>query len=216
MGPVMDGCAFDAETHTYTIDGRPVPSVTEVMADVIPGWHAGEWYLQRGQAVHACAALIAQGLEFDHDPRIAGQVAACRKFFRDTEPWIDLCEYRLFSKIHQYGGTVDLVVSSMNGISLGGRRPQGLIIDYKAALTDAVPIQLAAYAALVAENFSQLQNIRYGIGVELRDNGTYKWSDVYDLRRHKHEWLSILTAYRVRRRVGIDTVQEPGKEFADV
>jgi len=196
---------FDPETHTYTIDGRRIPSVTEIMADLIPGWHAGEWYLQRGQAVHACAAMIAQGLEFDHDPRIAGQVAACRKFFRDAQPWVELCEYPLFSRMHQYGGTVDLLVSKMNGIRVGP-----VVIDYKASLTAAVPIQLAAYAALIAENFSQFSKARYGIGIELRDNGSYKWSDVYDLRRHKHEWLSILTAYRVRRRVGIDTIKEPG------
>ncbi len=201
---------FDSETHTYTIDGRPVPSVTEVMADVIPGWHAGEWYLQRGQAVHACAALIAMDREFDHDARITGQVEACRKFFRDTQPWIELCEYRLFSQAHQFGGTLDLMVRAMDGIRLPRRNTGPIIIDYKAALTDAVPIQLAAYAALIKQNFPQYQNVRYGIGVELRDNGTYKWSEVYDLQRHTHEWRSILTAYRVRRRVGIEAMKEPG------
>ena len=41
---------FDEETHTYMIDGRPVPSVTQVVSEFIACWMASEWYLKRGTA----------------------------------------------------------------------------------------------------------------------------------------------------------------------
>ena len=44
---------FDEGAHAYTIDSRPVPSVTQVLRDVLPMFHAEEYYLQRGRAVHA-------------------------------------------------------------------------------------------------------------------------------------------------------------------
>lgn len=185
-------CAFDPESHTYRIDGRPVPSVTEVLADVIPGWQAGEWYLQRGRAVHACAALVAQGEEFDHDPRIEGQVSAVRKFLRDTGYFPELIERPVFSRMYRYGGTLDLVVRESSRL---------LIIDYKATLTEAVPIQMAAYIHALWETCRV--KVRYGLGVQLGEDGQYKCSEIQDLRRHKSEWLALLTAFNVRRRLGV-------------
>ena len=73
---------FNEAAHQYTLNGHDVPSVTQVLGDVLPGWRADDWYLERGRAVHACAAMIARGEEFDHDSVIAGQVAACRRFFQ--------------------------------------------------------------------------------------------------------------------------------------
>ena len=46
-------CTFDADRHEYRIAGRVVPSVTHVLGDLIPGWRASDWHLQRGRAVHA-------------------------------------------------------------------------------------------------------------------------------------------------------------------
>ena len=54
----MTACTFDAETHEYRIGGRKVVGVTTVLNDLIPGYRASDWYLQRGRAVHAAAAMI--------------------------------------------------------------------------------------------------------------------------------------------------------------
>lgn len=205
-GRIKRTISFHGETHTYKIDGRVVPSVTEVLADLYPGWAASEWYLQRGRAVHACAAMIAQGLDFDHDERIAGQVEACRKFWATMEYFPEVVEGRLFSVRYQYGGTVDLVVRESGAF---------LVIDYKASLTDVVPIQLAAYALAVPENYPAIRKISYGMAVELRADGTYKCSEIYSLRRYTAEWLASLSVFNVRRRLGITQELEPGKETED-
>ena len=189
-------CEFDASSHTYRINGRPVPSVTQVMADVIPGWRAADWYLQRGRAVHACAAMIAQGLEFEHDERIAGQVAACRRFYAEVYgglPKVDLVEHPVFSRRYQFAGTLDLLASFPERITL---------VDFKATLTEAVPIQLAAYGIALNESSIGV-NVKWGLGVQLNEDGTYKCSEVYDLRRYKAEWLALLTTFNVRRRLKI-------------
>ena len=77
---------YDDATHTYAIDGRPVPSVTDVLRDLLPCWQASEWHLQRGRAVHACCAMIARGVDFTHDPQISGQVSAARLWFASRGP----------------------------------------------------------------------------------------------------------------------------------
>lgn len=182
-------CNYDDEKHEYTIGGAIVPHVTGVLADLLPSWKAAEWYLQRGRAVHACAAMIAQGVEFEHDPRIAGQVAACKKFFADLKPRVVAFERPVFSRRYRYGGTLDLLAK------LPGRF---LVIDYKATLTEAVPLQCAAYA-LAMEEAAQMSTIQYGAGVELREDGTYKMSDIYKLARFRQEWLALLTAFNIRK-----------------
>ena len=184
---------FDPTSHTYSINKRPVPSVTQVMADVIPGWRASDWYLQRGRAVHACAAMIAQGLEFEHDERILGQVKACRRFFADTCQHFNIeCEVQVFSRRYQYAGTLDLFVKL---------HERWTVIDYKATLTDAVPIQLAAYSLAYQETFRT--GITHGLGVQLNEDGTYNCTEAYPLKRYQAEWLALLTTYNVRRRLKI-------------
>jgi len=193
--------SFAPATHAYTIDGRPVPSVTQVLRDLIPGWSASDWHMQRGQAVHACAALIAQGKEFEHDPAIDGQVRALRRFFAEVKPVVCAVEQHVYSRPYQYGGTFDLLTRYPVG-------QQGLmLVDFKATLCPSVPYQLAAYALAHSDPRLPIA-INIGCGVEIHDDGTYKMSETYDLRRYKQGWLSLLTAYNIRRQCGIKTTQE--------
>jgi hypothetical protein len=182
--------AFDPVTHTYTIDGRKVPSVTQVLNDLIPGFKAGEWYLNRGQAVHACAALIAQGVAFDHDPAIDGQVRAVRRFFAEVKPTVIAVEKQVYSERYQYAGTLDLLALV---------DPRKMVVDFKASESAALPYQLAAYSiALPPEQLT-----RYGCGVIINEDGTYKMTRVFDLRLYQQGFLALLTAYGIRRKAGI-------------
>jgi hypothetical protein len=185
---------FDAATHTYTINGRKVPSVTQVLNDLLPGFKAGEWYLNRGQAVHACAALIATGQEFDHDPAIDGQVRALRRFFAEVKPVVLDCESPCWSNRYLYGGTLDLVIELNR---------KHTILDFKATLTESVPFQVSAYAIANAETMRIFPEAKQGVGVEIHEDGTYKMSPVYDLRHFRQGWLSLLTVYNIRRGAGI-------------
>jgi hypothetical protein len=189
---------FDALAHRYTLNGRAVPSVTQVLADLIPGWMASEWYLDRGTAVHACAAMVATGIDFHNDPQINGQVSACRKFFAEVNPMVHAVELRLASERYQYAGTMDMICSV--------KQPRGIVvIDWKASMTKSLPYQLAAYALAYTEETAL--KVTFGAGVILKDDGTYRMTEIYDLRRYAQKWLALLTAYGVRRECG----QEAGE-----
>ena len=109
----MNG-SFDPLRHAYTIDGEPVPSVTQVLGDLLPGYQASEWHMQRGTAMHACAAMVAQGVDFVHDPQLDSRVAALRAFFRAVPLKVQAVEQRLYSATYRYAGTCDLV-GELNG-----------------------------------------------------------------------------------------------------
>ncbi len=183
----VPACTFDEATHTYAINGRPVPHVTAVLSDLLPGFRASDWYLQRGRAIHACAAMVGRGIAFEHDPRIAGQVEAVRRFYREVQPEVVEVEWPVYSERFQYAGTVDL-------IAVLKKFP--LIVDYKASLTPSTVFQCAAYA------LAYPHPINHGVGIELHEDGTYKMSEIWDLKRAKQEWLALLGAHNIRARLG--------------
>ena len=178
---------FDEATHTYRINGRIVPSVTQVLGDLLPCWQADDWYLERGRAVHACAAMIARGERFTHDPQIDGQVQALRKFFREVNPIVVSVEKQVFSKRYLFAGTMDLLSNT--------------VIDFKASISESVPYQLAAYA--IAEEEMTGSKINFGFAVQINNDGTYSMSKSYDLKRYTQGFLAMLTTFNIRRQAGI-------------
>lgn len=197
---MMPACTFDPESHRYTINGRVVPSVTQVLGDLLPGWRASEFYLGRGQAVHQCAALVARGVAFEHDPRIAGQVEAVRRFVREVQPDIIDVEQQVYSIPYQYGGTLDLLYRL--------NRPAShrlCIADYKHSLTPSTIYQCAAYALAAQTRYGEIHE---GLGVELHEDGTYRLEPYELTPRIKREWLHLLGAYNIRVRLGFIEKEE--------
>lgn len=172
----------------YEINGRPVPSVTEVLGELLPTWQAGEWYLQRGTAVHACCAMIARGEAFDCDPQIAGQVAAARKWFSEFKPMVRFVEQKYHLERYMFAGTPDLVC---------GLGKVYCVVDFKASLTPVVELQLAGYSELIGGGCN------HGMGVELREDGTYSTTGMLDLRMPRREFLALRTVYGIRERLGM-------------
>ena len=184
---------FDQATHTYTINGRKVPSVTQVLNDLLPCWKASEWYLQRGTAVHACAALIATGQDFEHDPAIDGQVWALRKFFAEVKPVVLSVEKQVYSERYQYAGTLDLLAE------INGKR---VVVDFKASESAALPYQLAAYS------IAEMTDPQKGCGVIIKEDGSYSMTKVFNLRPYQRGFLALLGAYNIRRNAGIKQENE--------
>lgn len=183
---------FDPSTHTYTIASRQVPGVTSVLRDLIPGWSASDWYLERGRIVHACAAKIARGKRFESGSQIDGQIAALCQFFAEVNPVVIECESPVYSTAHQYAGTLDLLTCKPGTDAF-------MVLDFKASLTLSVAYQCAAYAIAHPGR----KEIRWGCGVEIRENGTYKMGKIYDLRLYKQDWHHLLGSYNIRRKCGI-------------
>ena len=181
---------FDPDGHLYFIDGRPVPSVTQIIQAILGDaiWHASDWYLERGRVVHACCALIARGKRFEHDPQIAGQVAACRLFFKehDIDDVLEV-EQPMHSTRYMFAGTMDLHCL-FNG--------RDTILDWKSALSPVAEIQVGGYAI-------ERPQAKWGMIVALQENGKYKAGEMFKLERRKQEFLALRSVYGIRQRLGL-------------
>lgn len=180
---------FDPVKHLYTSDaGIKLPAVTYVLSAVLGEaiWNADPWYLDRGHAVHACAAFIAQGKSFDFDPAIAGQVAACRKFFADVKPKVVSVEHRIYHPVYLYAGTADMIAV------IDGKL---CVVDWKASYTPISEIQVGAYALP--------EKVKYGMIVELKVDGNYKATKMFKTERRAQEFIAVLSVYGIKKRLGL-------------
>jgi len=190
---------FDPIKHRYFLNDRPVVSVTQVLRDLIPGWSASDWYLARGRSVHACAAFVARGKNFEYPPEIAGQVAALRQFFAEVKPTMAVVELSVYSLRNQYAGTLDILTHKPGTNEL-------MVLDFKASLTRSVPFQVAAYAQAYEDQCGG--NIKWGVGVEIGEDGKYRMGTIMDIRIYKRKFLALLSAYHSRRECGIKETKE--------
>lgn len=181
---------FDPVAHAYRLNGRPVPSVTQVISDIVgTGYNFisredREWYLQRGTVVHHCAKLIADGTPFEADPRIAGRLDAIRRWYADHKPFIISTEVIAGNVPFQFAGTADLLCK------IGTRNA---IVDWKGSIDlPRLALQLGGYSIL---------NPGYdlGIGVEVRDDGTYRATTPIILAPWRNKFLALRQAYSLRR-----------------
>jgi hypothetical protein len=199
--------SYDDANHTYTMGGRRVPSVTQVLGDLLPQWQAGEWYLQRGRAVHACCAMIARGQEFEHDPQIVGQVTAARLWFAHVKPVIVVVEKPMFSRRYQFAGTPDLVCEIDGALT---------VVDFKASVGASVKYQTGAYGLLYAEHAGG-KAPRWGVAVELHEDGTYRMTERYKIESAGRDFLALLRAWNIRRECGAnDPAHLPGSKTKEV
>lgn len=181
--------------HVYRLGGRVLPGVTQIIRSCISGWQAGEWYLQRGQAVHAAIHLHLQG-RLDRsslDPRIEGRVRAIIAFLEQTKLEPLAVEWRLASEKYQFAGTLDFYARRRN--------PAGFfLVDWKSTLTPEVRVQLGAYSLLLKESGSN--PITTAVAVEARDDETFKcgYYIAAELRAGEQTFLAMLTVHNFKKR----------------
>lgn len=137
---------FDERTHTYTVDGVPLPSVTEVTRFLAYDYKSDRPWLaeqaaRRGTAVHEACALIDYGETPEETPEFAGYLTAYRRFLHDYKPDWELIEFPMGSLDLGYAGTMDRC-----GMIDGER----CVLDIKTGQLHytAVSAQLTAYAML--------------------------------------------------------------------
>lgn len=196
------GLTFEAASHTYRLNGRTVPGVTEILGDVLGDqWAgiAGAYHQARGQAAHAVYALLARGnslADYTVDPVL---VPYARQWlsWRDTvRPTPSAIEAVVYSTRHDYAGTADLLAW------IGGKLA---VIDFKGTATARDRLQLAAYA--IAAEECGLGRVATLLAVEI---GPESWRmidagravgtvlPVSIVREAKADWLAVRTVYRLR------------------
>lgn len=190
----MANIEFNAEKHEYRIDGRIVPSVTEVIGAVLPGWQADSFYLSRGRAMHHACHLADEGrLDWDSvHPEIAGRVRAWQKFREDFPAKVVASETPIGHRIYGFAGTLDRVLESYGEL---------IICDLKSSIAAQVRLQLAAYRMLwsyggPADAPMIHPMIRRAVAVELHDDA-YKtlWMRPDELLRCEKQFLACLSVF---------------------
>ena len=105
---------FAPIAHRYTLDGRVLPSVTQILRGLddfsnVPA-RALEKARDRGQRVHAACSLDVLGTldENTVDDEVAPYLAQFRKFLRESGFQPTLTECRVYDERLWYAGTLDL------------------------------------------------------------------------------------------------------------
>lgn len=162
---------FDEATHTYTLDGIQLPSVTEVTRFCAYDYKSDRPWLaeaaaRRGTAVHEACALIDYGEEPEETPEIAGYLKAYRRFLADYKPEWKLIEHPIGSILLGYAGALDRF-GTIDGAPA--------ILDIKTGqLHDAaLSAQLTAYAELRQAETFLLPPEPALYALKLSNDGTY-------------------------------------------
>jgi len=180
---------FEESTHTYTLDGQEIPSVTQVLKaeGFINTDFIDPWYAERGTAVHKATELFDLGTldESSLDPRIVGYLEAWKKYRRDTgyTPDPDMIERRMYHPTLKYAGTID-----RPGLDIKSGSPEPWHV-----------IQAAGYEDLMLANTDDVS--RGWSMIYLKEDGTYKVKpysaiELYQARRIFH---AALACYNYKR-----------------
>ena len=166
--------SFDPDTHTYTIDGVEVPSVTTVCRFLAYDQKSDKPWLareaaDRGTRIHAACAMIDYGEEPEEDFETAGYLKAYRRFLKDYRPDWDGIEYIVGCAVLGIAGTIDRFGTLYDG--------RTCILDIKTGsqLHDApLRAQLTGYQWLLPPHFTA----KYLYALQLSKDGTYHLREV--------------------------------------
>ena len=169
--------SFDPDTHTYTIDGVEVPSVTTVCRFLAYDQKSDKPWLarvaaDRGTRVHEACAMIDYGEEPEEDFETAGYLKAYRRFLKDYRPDWEGIEYIAGSAVLGIAGTIDRFGTLYDG--------RTCILDIKTGsqLHDApLRAQLTGYQRLLSGGV-HLQYPYYLYALQLSKDGTYQLREV--------------------------------------
>ena len=146
---------FDSDTHTYSIDGKKLPSVTEICG-LLNNWGDINPAIlmqaaRRGSVVHEYCELVDYGVDEDGiecEPDLAGYVIAYMRFLRDYKPSWEMVEQKVYSDQFGFAGTLDRY-GTIDG------KPVLLDIKTSSSVNKLTKIiwacQLSAYALLLAK-----------------------------------------------------------------
>lgn len=170
---------FDEATHTYTVDGVVVPSVSAVMGPLRDFAGIPQAVLdaaaERGTAIHrACALLDLDDLdESTVGSEIAGYVDGWRRFTADHKPEWALIERPLYDPVNRYAGTPDRAGWVLDGWAV-------VEIKSTAELHPAFGVQLAGYHRLVTVGADFDPQVTKRYVVQLLPSGKYRLGEFVD------------------------------------
>jgi len=193
--------SLNSDIHQYQVDGKPVPSVTQILQDCgITDFskvnkRVIDFAQKRGKAIHkACHLHDVGDLDvFTLDLRITPYLDAYIKFKHDTGFLVKDSELRVASRKFHYAGTLD---------KLGILEGKITIIDLKSGpIMPGVAIQTAGYELAYNEGKGPREKIRRREVVQLKDDGTWAYGpdDLFGLT-DRSIFLAALSIFSFKHR----------------
>lgn len=198
-----DGLKFDKKKHAYTVNGKVVLSVTSVLPDIPEAVMYKQCFIDKtllGSRVHDYADVV-NNYYMTHDGEIPCEdvyrgttfqkeddpyIKAYLKFLKEKKPRIISSEMKIYHKLYNYAGTLDLAVEMKNKLWILDLKTSSRVAPY-------ARLQLAAYVR--AYNAKNPKNEIFNRGiVHLLPTGVYKLITypVKDLRNDTEIFLSKL------------------------
>lgn len=197
----MPEVLFNQEAHEYSVGGRVLPSVTQVLKafGLISGDYAqmDPFYAERGTAVHAACEFHDKGtLDAEAlDPQIVPYLDAWKRFRDEARPVIHGIEKRFAHRA--YAGTVDRILS-LPGTPIG-------VLDIKTGKPAAWhSVQTFAYAAGGLDGIGSTSRDVPRWALYLDGEGRYKLERHQDYGSDALVWGGMLSILEWKRRHGID------------
>lgn len=198
---------FDEKTHQYTLGGKIIPSVTQILNrvgtrnDENSPWQSvsgGDFMINEiaskfGKEFHKAAAARVMNKKFTCDPLIKPWVNGLEMFLSEYDVWNCEAEIMHFSK-YGFAGTYDVFSNYSH------KNRSGLcVLDWKTSVTisKSSRLQTAGYEQITREKHNIRKNIHIDrLTIRIFENG-YE----VDLRTKKDssDWtkfLSILNVYK--------------------
>lgn len=170
---------FDEKKHQYKVDGKVVPSVTEILEHITAVGYGKvnpailEEAKERGTAVHELTEAIDLGFPPEYiDPAVEGYAVAYLKFLDDYDVEWDYIEHRFYEPKMGFCGTIDRV-GKIDG--------KDCVLDIKTTSSPSVDQKIAVCCQTAAYDF--------GLGNEdgfdryalyLHSDGTYDFMNCSD------------------------------------
>lgn len=163
--------SFEERTHTYTLEGEVIPSVTHIMGPISAAHYSNvrqdalEHAARRGTSAHNA---IETYLEFgiaDVSDEGAPYLEAFVRWMEDVSPEVVGAELRVYHKELRYAGTCDLLCKIDGKLCL---------VDYKttSSVNEALcGVQLEAYARALASHGVEVERKMI---LHLKKNSDYK------------------------------------------
>lgn len=182
---------FDADRHLYSVDGTPIPSVTQVLGRFLPTFHHDELAAKFGRAVHrACELDDRDDLdETSLDPLVGAYLEQYRRFRRDMRFDVDrnAIERQMFHPLLRVAGTLDRC-----GV-LRRTSSWRALIDFKTGSPSiAAGPQTAGYESMLPFHDIAPVERRYSLHLEANRYNLIPHPDASD----KTIFMSALTMFR--------------------
>ncbi len=167
---------FCAETHTYTLAGKVLPSVTQILKSggLIDTTFFTEYARNKGAMLHKCLELFDLGTldESSVDPEIKPYFEEYKKFKDQSGVTVQAIEKAVACKKYGYAGMMDRVYQFPSGALA--------IVDIK---TNSAPawcsIQVAAYQHAANLKYA----LRYSLAITKTGYKLKEYKDASDFQR---------------------------------